>query len=92
MKAKLNNRAQVWIAGLAGLLFMLLVALIVNWVRIGSLSSRAKASEAANIAAERQIEENQRTLDYLNSPEYLERLAREELDLKKQGEEIWTAA
>jgi hypothetical protein len=92
MKTKLSNKAQVWVAGLAGLLFMLLVALIINWVRIGTLSSRAKALEAANLAAERQIEENRNTIGDLSSEEHDEYVARTQLDLQKSDETLYTAA
>jgi cell division protein FtsB len=81
----------MWIVGAAGLLFMLLVALIILWVQLGAWSSKAKAAAAEIDAYEAQIAENQRTIDYLSSDEHTEYRAREELDLKQKGEEIYTA-
>ena len=92
MKAKLNQKTQMWIVGAAALFFMLLIALIINWVRIGSLSSRAKGCEADIAAQSRQIEENKKAIDQLKDPDHKDYVALTEYGMVKDGEELWTAA
>ena len=91
MKAKIDNKTQMWIVGLAGLLFMLLIALIVNWVRLGALSTRIKDTAAGNLAKEQQIIENDQAIANLSSDEHIDYVAYTELGLVEDGKELYTA-
>jgi len=91
MKTKLSNKKQMWIAGGAALLLTLLAALIINWVWLGTLSSRIKDTSAANNAMRAQIEENYKTIESLSSDEYIDHKAHTELGLVKKGEQLWAA-
>lgn len=75
-------------------ILMLIAALLLS-VSASRILVRERAVRAERIAAEREIarleaEKNklQTTLNALNSPESIERMAKERLNLKKPGEEV----
>ena len=91
MKTKIDNKTQMWIIGAAAFLFMMLIALVVNFVRLGVKSSEAKDYKNSIQAMEQRYDENGKDLEYYQSEDYLDGYARTELDLKKKGETLYTA-
>ena len=90
MKTKLSTKAQLWIFGAIGLLFMLLLALGINWIRIGTLSSQAKQRQANIDALTQTAETNNQIIEVLSSPSYADQKAYEELGLKENEKDVYT--
>lgn len=69
---------------------VLLVALIINVVKLTCLNDR-KAELAASIAdVERQITENDDYIDYISTDDYIDQYAREYLNMTGKDEEAFT--
>ncbi|MCI9031761.1 MAG: cell division protein FtsH [Clostridia bacterium] len=65
---------------------MILTALVINLVRLASLSSRENALREQLAALDRQIEANQSEIDYRKTDEYVDAYAREYLGMIGEGE------
>ena len=77
-----RNRKIIMITVFAALFFVLMAtALVINLVRIASLSSREKALKEQLAALDRQIEANQSEIDYRKTDEYGDAYAREYLGM-----------
>ena len=76
------------IAGLAVLLVLLIVALIVNLVRLGAANSRRESLALQNAKLEQIIEQNDDMITYCQSSEFIEEYAREMLDMIYRGETV----
>ena len=77
-----RNRKIIMITVFAALFFVLMAtALVINLVRIASLSSREKALKEQLAALDRQIEANQSEIDYRKTDEYVDAYAREYLGM-----------
>lgn len=87
---KSNNKAIIKLVGAAlALLFVLLViALIINIVRLGAANDRKEALEAQSAKLDRLIEKNDNMIEYCNSNEFVEEYAREYLDMVMRGETV----
>ncbi len=72
------------------LLALLFIALIINVIKLSSLNNRKAELENRLIEIERQIEENSDAIDYLGTDDYIDRYAREYLNMQGQGEEAFT--
>lgn len=71
------------------LIVILSVSLIVNVVKLTRLNKR-KAELAASIAdVERRIAENDDVIDYISTDEYIDRYAREYLNMTGEDEEAF---
>lgn len=80
--------AKIITAALAVLFLMLIIALIVNLVRLGAANDRAESLRAQNERLERLIEDGKNMIDYCNSSEFVEEYAREYLDMVYRGETV----
>lgn len=87
---KSNNKAIIKLVGAAlALLFVLLViALIINLVRLGAANDRKEALQAQNAKLAQLIEKNDNLIEYCNSNEFVEEYAREYLEMKMRGETV----
>lgn len=83
-----TNKTAVKIAVAAGavLLVLLIIALIVNLVRLGAANSRRDELAAQNARLEQLIDKNNGMIDYCESAEFIEEYAREMLDMIYRGE------
>ena len=83
-----TNKTAVKIAVAAGavLLVLLIIALIVNLVRLGAANSRRDELAAQNARLEQLIDKNNGMIDYCESAEFIEEYAREILDMIYRGE------
>lgn len=83
-----TNKSAIKIAVAAGavLLVLLIIALIVNLVRLGAANSRKDALAAQNARLEQLIDKNNGMIDYCESAEFIEDYAREMLDMIYRGE------
>lgn len=89
-ETKNNNRTVIKIAVAAGavLLVMLIIALIVNLVRLSAANSRKDSLAAQNARLEQLIDENENTISYCNSSDFIKSYAREMLDMVYRGETV----
>lgn len=86
-----RNRKIIMVTVFAALFFVLmLTALIINLVRIASLSSREAALKEQLEAINRQIESNSAEIDYRKTDEYVDAYAREYLGMIGSGEIAFT--
>ncbi len=88
---KTNNNSSVakLIGAALALLFVLLVvALIVNLVRLSAANDRKEALEAQSAKLDRLIEKNDNMIEYCSSAEFVEEYAREYLDMVYRGETV----
>ena len=87
---KNNNTAVAKIVGVSlALLFLLLViALIINLVRLGAENDRKRSLQQQNARLERLIEKNDNMIEYCSSDEFIEEYAREMLDMVYRGETV----
>ncbi len=65
---------------------LLLIALITTLVRFATISKRKSDLQAQLNALTQQIEQNEQSISYYSSDEYIERIAREYLDLQGKDE------
>ena len=68
------------------MLLLLIIALIINLVRLSAVNSRKDALEAQNAQLAQIIENNNDMIDYCESSEFIESYAREMLDMVYRGE------
>lgn len=68
---------------------LLVISLIINLVKLSSMNSRKAELEAELIALDNQIQRNDATIDYVRSDEYIDRYAREYLDMIGKDEETF---
>lgn len=89
-ETKTNNKAIFKIVGAAlALLFLLLViALIINLVRLGAENDRKQSLTEQNAKLEQLIEKNDNLVEYCSSTEFIEEYAREMLDMVYRGETV----
>ncbi|MDE5562470.1 MAG: septum formation initiator family protein [Clostridiales bacterium] len=89
-KTNNNNSSVARLVGVAlALLFVLLViALIVNLVKLGAANDRKDALEAQSAKLDQLIEKNDNMIEYCSSAEFIEEYAREYLDMKYRGETV----
>lgn len=79
---------KIVVAACAVFLTLLIVALIINLVRLGAAKNRKAALEAQAAYLDTVIDENGRLIDYCGSPEFIESYAREYFDMVYRGEII----
>ncbi len=72
------------------LLVLLFIALVINIIKLSSLNNRKAELQLKLDQIERQIEENSDTIDYLGTDDYIDRYAREYLNMQGEGEEAFT--
>ncbi|MDE7164265.1 MAG: septum formation initiator family protein [Clostridiales bacterium] len=89
-EAKTTNKSIIKIVGAAlGVLFLLLViALIINLVRLGAENDRKQALIEQNARLEQLIQKNDDLAEYCSSTEFIEEYAREMLDMVYRGETV----
>ncbi len=68
---------------------LLLLTLITNLVKLGNLKTKEADLNVRKAELERQIDENTNSIKYLESDDYVERYAREYLDMAGSDEEIF---
>ena len=90
-KKRLNLTQTQKTAVVCALLFLILLiaGLLVNVVRRGELSARARALENEIARLNEEKIANEELLANLNSKEFADTYAREQLDLKKKGEQLY---
>lgn len=84
----IDTKKKIIVAALSVLLVLLVVAFIVNLVRLSAANSRKDALAAQNAQLERIIEENADMITYCSSSEFVEDYAREMLDMIYRGETV----
>ncbi len=77
---------KIVVAALSVFLLLLIIALIINLVKLGAVNSRKKALENQNAQLAQIIEKNDGMIDYCASSEFVENYAREMLDMVYRGE------
>lgn len=89
-KTNNNNNSVARLVGVSlALLFVLLViALIVNLVRLSAANDRKEALEAQSVKLDRLIEKNDNMIEYCKSAEFVEEYAREYLDMVYREETV----
>ena len=89
-KEKINNSKtiiKIVTAALTVLFVLLVIALIVNLVKLGAVNSRKAKLEAQNARLEQVIAENDKMIDACqNDPQFIEDYAREMLDMVYRDE------
>lgn len=71
-------------------LALLFVALIINMVKLSAINAKKTELLAKIEQTQTLIEQNQNTLDYVTSQEYIDQYAREYLNMVGKGEEAFT--
>lgn len=90
-KMTVKQRKIAVICTVTGVILLLfaLIALVYNLVSIGTLSSRRSELEAQSEQLSAAIEENENEFEYMQSSEYIEKYAREHLNMKYEDEEVY---
>ena len=88
-RIRLSVAQKTAIACMLLFLVLLLAGLLVNIVRRGELSARARALEAEIARLETEKERNNELLADLSSKDFADAYAHEYLDLKKKGSQIY---
>ena len=71
-------------------LLILIAALVINVVKLSSVNAK-KEQLIDNLARiEQEIKQNQDTIDYLSTDEYVDQYAREYLNMQGKNEEAFT--
>ena len=83
---------KVIVSALAVFFVLLIVALIINLVKLSAVSGRKERLEAQAAELDKRIDENGRMLDYIETPEFIENFAREYLDMIYRDEIIFDVA
>lgn len=83
-----KTKTKVVVAALAVFMVMLIIALIINLVRLSAVNDRRDALASENARLEQLIDESKSMLDYCNSNEFIEAYAREFLDMVYRGETV----
>jgi cell division protein FtsB len=86
---RLSAAQKTTIACMLLFLVLLLAGLLVNIVRSGELSARARALESEIARLEEEKKRNSELLADLNSKDFADAYAHEYLDLKKKGAQIY---
>lgn len=73
---------------LALLFLLLVIALIINLVRLGAANDRKQSLAEQNTRLARLIEKNDSLIEYCSSAEFIEEYAREVLDMVYRGETV----
>lgn len=76
------------VASLAVLFVLLVIALIINLVRLSAENDRKQSLIEQNARLERLIQNNDDLIEYCNSSEFIEQFAREMLDMVYRGETV----
>lgn len=86
-----RNMTTIWkiaVAAMSVFLVLLIVALIVNLVRLGAANSRKNALAEQNAKLEQLIEDQDQMIYYYGTSEFVEEYAREMLDMIYRGETV----
>lgn len=89
MNISSQNRGTVMkiiVGACAAFLILLIIALITTLVSLSSASSRKEKLQRELSQINAQIEANETNLEYYQSDEYIEMLARKYLDMQGEGE------
>jgi len=70
------------------LIILLIFSILSNFFKHGSINSKLKIVNKENTALEKQIEIIKEDIKFAETPEYIEKVARESLDMIKEGEFI----
>lgn len=81
-----RNVFKIVVAACSVFLVLLIVALIINLVRLGAARERLDALRAQEAQLDSIIEDNGSLIDYCSSPEFIESYAREYFDMIYRGE------
>ena len=90
-KSEATNRKTVHkiiIGACAVFLVLLIVALIINLVRLSAVNSRARSLAAISAELDTRIDENGKMIDFCSTDEFYEMYAREYLDMVYRDETI----
>lgn len=79
---------KIIVAALSTLLVLLVIALIINVVKLSAVNARKDSLQAQSDKLDQLITENGALLDYVETPEYIEDFAREYLDMIYRDEII----
>lgn len=71
-------------------IFILLVALVINIVRLSSINNRRDMLEAKLASIEAQINDTQDKINYVTTDEYIDQYAREYLNMQGKDDEAFT--
>lgn len=77
---------KIVVGSMAAFLALLLIALIINIVRLSAANSRREELAAQSAALDEVIAENNALIDYCKTPEFIEDYARTYLDMVNRGE------
>jgi len=87
MTAQSNKTViKIIVSALAVLLVLLIVALIINLVKLSAANERKDELAAQSARLDEVIDDNNNTLDYCQTSEFIESYAREYLDMIYRGE------
>lgn len=73
------------------LIFLLAISLVINLVKLANASTTEAKLKAQLDELDKKIEQNDATIAELESTEWLDRYAREHLNMKGRNEEAFTA-
>ena len=71
---------------------VLVVALVINLVKLSNVNSKKAALEKELKEIQRQIEENNSEIEYISTDEYIDQYAREYLTMPGKDEEAFTGS
>ena len=89
MTDKQKKTATVITVAAVILLLIALVALVYNLISLGTLSARRAELEARQAELQQIINENEEEIAYRGSWEYIEKYARDHLNMKYEDEEVY---
>ncbi|MCH5164416.1 MAG: septum formation initiator family protein [Clostridiales bacterium] len=73
------------------LIFLLAISLIINLIKLANTSTTEAKLKAQLLELDKRIEQNDETIAELESTEWLDKYAREHLNMKGRNEEAFTA-
>lgn len=79
---------KIIVSACAVLFVLLIIALIVNLVKLSAVNDRKERLEAQSHKLDTVIDDNGKMLDYIETPEFVENYAREYLDMIYRDEII----
>ena len=71
-------------------IFLLVISLIINLVKLSKSYARENELKAAIARYDEQIEKNENIIDVLESDDYVDKHAREDLNMKGRDEDVFT--
>ncbi len=77
---------KIVVGSMAAFLALLIIALIINIVRLAAANNRREELAAQSAALDEVIAENNALIDYCKTPEFIEDYARTYLDMVNRGE------